>query len=78
MSLETDFQQADARIQPRFAGVRTFARLRHVPSASGLERVDVAVLGFPFDTATSYRAGARFGIKGHGPTAEGAARLGWG
>jgi len=61
MSLETDFQQADARIQPRFAGVRTFARLRHVPSASGLERVDVAVLGFPFDTATSYRTGARFG-----------------
>lgn len=61
MSLDPDFQQADARIQPRFAGVRTFGRLRHVPSASGLEAVDVAVLGFPFDTATSYRTGARFG-----------------
>lgn len=61
MSLESDFQQADARIQPRFAGVRTFARLRHVPSTSGLDRVDVGVLGFPFDTATSYRPGARFG-----------------
>jgi agmatinase len=61
MSLENDFQQADARIQPRFAGVRTFARLRHVLSASGLEGADVAVLGFPFDTATSYRTGARFG-----------------
>jgi agmatinase len=55
------YLQADARIQPRFAGVRTFARLTHVTSPSSLEGVDVAVLGFPFDTATSYRSGARFG-----------------
>jgi agmatinase len=39
--------------------VRTFARLSHVePTAAG---VDVAVLGAPFDTATSFRPGARFG-----------------
>ncbi|MGE5635633.1 MAG: agmatinase [Nocardioidaceae bacterium] len=43
---------------PRYAGVRTFARCPHVRD---LEGVDVAVVGVPFDTATSYRAGARFG-----------------
>lgn len=41
---------------PRFTGVRTFASL---PQAAA--RVDAAVLGVPFDTATSYRTGARFG-----------------
>jgi agmatinase len=38
--------------------VRTFARLPHTTE---LEGVDVAVVGVPFDTATSYRPGARFG-----------------
>ncbi len=39
--------------------MRTFARLPHEePTAAG---VDVAVLGAPFDTATSFRPGARFG-----------------
>jgi agmatinase len=39
--------------------VRTFARLPQVdPTAPG---VDVAVLGAPFDTATTFRPGARFG-----------------
>jgi agmatinase len=52
------------RRAPRFTGVRTFAGLAHVP----LERLDaergeaeLAVIGAPFDTATSWRAGARFG-----------------
>jgi agmatinase len=45
-------------ITPRFAGVRTFMRLPHVTDMSD---VDVAVVGFPFDTGTSYRSGARFG-----------------
>lgn len=67
MSLEADYQQADARVRQRFAGVRTFARLRHVLSASDLEGVDVAVLGFPFNTATSYRTGARFGPRPSDP-----------
>jgi agmatinase len=50
---------ADASAAPRYSGVRTFARLPHVePTADG---VDVAVLGAPFDTATSFRPGARFG-----------------
>jgi len=54
---------ADAPNQPRYAGVRTFANLPHVPLAAAPrdERVDAAVLGAPFDTATSFRPGARFG-----------------
>ena len=43
--------------------MRTFANLPHVPLAQErpAERLDAAVLGAPFDTATSYRPGARFG-----------------
>jgi agmatinase len=54
---------ADAPNHPRYAGVRTFANLPHVPLAAAPpdERVDAAVLGAPFDTATSFRPGARFG-----------------
>jgi agmatinase len=54
---------ADAPNQPRYSGVRTFANLRHVllGVAPRDERVDAAVLGAPFDTATSFRPGARFG-----------------
>jgi len=43
---------------PRYTGVRTFARL---PYTQQLDGVDAAVVGVPFDTATSYRPGARFG-----------------
>jgi agmatinase len=48
----------DASRAPRYTGIRTFARLPHVRDPEG---VDVAVVGAPFDTATSYRSGARFG-----------------
>jgi agmatinase len=53
------YEPVDARIWPRFSGIRTFARLPHV--ARPTRDVDVAVIGFPFDTATSYRTGTRFG-----------------
>jgi agmatinase len=43
---------------PRYTGVRTFARCPHVRDLDG---VDVAVVGVPFDTGTSFRVGARFG-----------------
>jgi len=48
----------DALAAPRYTGVKTFARcpLRDDPTG-----VDVAVLGIPFDTATTNRPGARFG-----------------
>jgi agmatinase len=48
----------DAQLIPRFAGIRTFMRAPHVTDLRG---VDAAVYGIPFDTATSYRTGARFG-----------------
>jgi len=48
----------DASEAPRYTGVRTFARC---PQVMELEEVDVAVVGVPFDTATSRRPGARFG-----------------
>src|SRR4051812_366733 len=50
--------QVDALAVPRFAGLRTFARL---PTLEQAGRADVAVLGAPFDGATTFRAGARFG-----------------
>src|SRR4051795_1109063 len=43
---------------PRYTGIRTFARC---PASSDWENADVAVLGVPFDTATSMRPGPRFG-----------------
>ena len=52
---------ADAWRAPRYTGVRTFARCPHLRDPEG---VDVAVVGVPFDTGTSYRAGARFGPEG--------------
>jgi agmatinase len=52
------YRPADAFRNPRFAGLRTFMRLPHVVGTDG---VDLAVLGLPFDTATSFRSGARFG-----------------
>ena len=48
----------DAQLIPRFAGIRTFMRAPHVSDLSG---VDAVVYGIPFDTATSYRTGPRFG-----------------
>ncbi|MEA2308266.1 MAG: agmatinase [Thermoleophilaceae bacterium] len=49
----------DASAAPRYTGVRTFARCPLV--RDGLDGVDVAAVGVPFDTATSFRPGARFG-----------------
>ena len=53
--------QVDALTVPRFAGVRTFARL---PTLEHAGRADVAVLGVSFDGGTTFRAGARFGPAG--------------
>jgi agmatinase len=48
----------DAQEIPRFAGIRTFMRAPHTSDLAG---VDAAVYGIPFDTATSFRTGTRFG-----------------
>jgi agmatinase len=55
----THFEPPDATVAPRYTGLRTFARLPHV--ALPRDDVDAAVIGIPFDTATSFRSGARFG-----------------
>ncbi|MFT4226858.1 agmatinase [Micropruina sp.] len=43
---------------PRYAGLATFALLPRLEDAG---RADIAVLGIPFDSGTSFRPGARFG-----------------
>jgi len=48
----------DSLKSPRFTGPSTFARLPHVRT---LAEVDLAVVGVPFDTGVTYRAGGRFG-----------------
>jgi len=52
------YRPLDAQVIPRFAGIRTYMRAPHVTDLAG---VDAVVYGIPFDTGTSYRAGARFG-----------------
>jgi agmatinase len=44
-----------------FAGFRTMWRFPAAPSPATWAGVRVAVVGIPFDTATTYRPGARFG-----------------
>jgi agmatinase len=52
------YRPLDALVIPRFAGIRTFMRAPHVTALTG---VDAAVYGIPFDTATTFRTGPRFG-----------------
>jgi agmatinase/guanidinopropionase len=46
-----------ANLQP-FMGIPSFMRL---PVTRELKGIDVAIMGVPFDSGTSYRAGTRFG-----------------
>jgi agmatinase len=55
------YEPANSLETPRFSGVRTFMRL---PNVQDLENADVAIVGAPFDTGASFRAGARFGPEG--------------
>jgi agmatinase len=55
------YEPADSFETPRFSGVRTFMRL---PNVQDLENANVAIVGAPFDTGASFRAGARFGPEG--------------
>ena len=48
-----------------FSGISTFGRLPYFPCLSNnAEKFDIAFIGAPFDTGTSYRPGARFGPSG--------------
>ncbi len=55
------YEPANSFETPRFSGVRTFMRL---PNVQDLENADAAIVGAPFDTGASFRAGARFGPEG--------------
>ncbi len=57
----TRYEPADSFETPRFSDVRTFMRLPHVRD---LENADAAIVGAPFDTGATFRAGARFGPEG--------------
>src|SRR5207247_458117 len=48
----------DAFVSPRFGQVATFMLL---PAVATAERLDVALVGIPYDGGVSYRTGARFG-----------------
>jgi agmatinase len=48
----------DPLVQPRYAGWTTFARL---PRLEDVTAAAAAVVGIPFDSAVTYRPGARFG-----------------
>ena len=54
----TPIQPFSGKIVPRNAGPSTFARL---PELRDINSCDIAILGIPFDSGTSYRPGARFG-----------------
>src|ERR1051326_6625312 len=57
-----DPRPPSATQSPRFSGIRTFMRLPHDPEPERTGAgVDVAIAGIPFDTAASFRPGARFG-----------------
>ena len=57
----TRYEPANSFETPRFSGVRTFMRL---PNNRDLQNADAAIVGAPFDTGASFRAGARFGPEG--------------
>ncbi|KAI9737055.1 MAG: Guanidinobutyrase [Cirrosporium novae-zelandiae] len=47
-----------------FSGISTFAHLEHIKCLTNTDTpFDIALIGAPFDTAVSYRPGARFGPK---------------
>jgi agmatinase len=50
--------QADPNKIPRYVGISTFARL---PYYESLDKVDIGVIGIPFDSGCTFRSGARFG-----------------
>ena len=57
----SNYQPPSASGSPRFCNMGNFMRLPHAQSAEGL---DFGIIGIPFDTAASFRAGARFGPNG--------------
>ena len=62
MSSPIDFTPVSGFDLPRFAGVPTFMRLPHVPLDNPqINSVDIGLIGAPWDSGTTNRAGARHG-----------------
>ena len=55
---EPNPQPTNLKDYPRYSGVATFMRL---PQISAAERLDVALIGVPYDGGVTYRSGTRFG-----------------
>jgi guanidinopropionase len=55
------YQPLSGMVVPRFAGISTFMRLPHLPAEEAPGEIDIALLGIPFDGATTNRPGARMG-----------------
>lgn len=63
--LPTHDDDIDIVTGSQFNGLRTFANLPYINALADEEaQYDIAILGAPFDTATSGRPGARFGPGG--------------
>ncbi len=58
MAKTPPIEPVSGTVVPRYAGPSTFYRL---PELRDVPYCDVAILGIPFDSGTSYRPGARFG-----------------
>lgn len=52
------FKPISGNVMPRFSGIATFMRLRHLLEPDG---VDIGLIGVPWDGGTTNRAGARHG-----------------
>jgi guanidinopropionase len=57
----TTFQPILGTVLPRFAGIATFMRLPHVPLEATQGRVEIGLVGIPWDGSTTNRPGARHG-----------------
>ena len=56
------FQPVSGFDLPRFAGIPTFMRLPHVPlDDAALQKVDIGLIGVPWDSGTTNRPGPRHG-----------------
>ena len=55
------FQPVSGMVVPRFAGIATFMRLPYLAPTEAPGEIDIALLGIPFDGATTNRPGTRLG-----------------
>ncbi|ANY76994.1 agmatinase [Microvirga ossetica] len=55
------YQPLSGMVVPRFAGISTFMRLPHLAPTQAPGEIDIAIIGIPFDGATTNRPGARLG-----------------